>query len=212
MRLAHRLCLQMKLAALVLALSAVSPNASRADEAGARSLQFAQMVQPKPEHQPAGACTPIGLTANGEIVFPWECREIIERQRGPVSVNLPTASTNDPPSKDRPAPPNARPQDAAVPMAPAQPVAATTADRASAGDHTSSPPDANAAALLAKPLLHQQRLSAVRHKDQPVAAQLRPASGAVIRTSSKETSNKDTSNKDPSNKDKFALQRGAPQK
>jgi len=31
---------------------------------------------------------PIGLTAKGELVFPWDCREIIERERGPVSVDL----------------------------------------------------------------------------------------------------------------------------
>jgi len=206
MRLAHRLCFSMKLAALVLTLSVVSLNASRADDASVRGLQFAQMTQSKPEHQPTGACTPIGLTANGEIVFPWECRETIERQRGPVSVNLPTASTNDPPSKDQLAAPNARPEDAVVPMAPAQPVAATT------GDHASSPPDVNAAALPAKPLLHRRRFSAARHKDQPAAAQLRPAAGAIAKTSNKEASNKETSNKDVSNKDKVALQRGAPQK
>ncbi len=33
---------------------------------------------------------PIGLTAGGEIVFPWECRELIEKQRGPISAAIPT--------------------------------------------------------------------------------------------------------------------------
>jgi hypothetical protein len=184
----------MKLATLVLILCAVSLSASRADDASVRSLQFAQTTPSKPEHQPTGACTPIGLTANGDIVFPWECREIIEKQRGPVTVNVPTVPS-DPPSKDSPASPNARPEEAVAPPDAAQPMVAT------AGDHASSPPDANAT-LTAKPLAHRQRFSAVRHKGQPTTTQPRPAVGAVIKVS----------NKDTSNKDKVALQRGAPPK
>jgi hypothetical protein len=34
------------------------------------------------EDVPPGGCMPIGLTASGEIVFPIQCRELIERQRG----------------------------------------------------------------------------------------------------------------------------------
>jgi hypothetical protein len=37
---------------------------------------------------PSGSCMPIGVTAAGELVFPWECREVIERERGPVSLDL----------------------------------------------------------------------------------------------------------------------------
>jgi hypothetical protein len=33
---------------------------------------------------PPGGCTPIGLTAQGDLVFPMQCRELIERKRGPV--------------------------------------------------------------------------------------------------------------------------------
>jgi len=203
-RRAYRLCFSMKLATLVLILSTVSLSAARADDASVRSLQFAQMTQSKPEHQPTGACTPIGLTANGDIVFPWECREIIEKQRGPVTVNVPTVPS-DPSARDQPAPLNARSEDAVAPPVPAQPTVATT------GDHASSPPDANAA-LTAKPLAHRQRFSAVRHKDQPATTQPHPAVGAVVKVSSKDTANKDTTSKDTSNKDKVALQRGAAQK
>jgi hypothetical protein len=28
---------------------------------------------------------PIGLTARGDLVFPLQCRELIERERGPIS-------------------------------------------------------------------------------------------------------------------------------
>jgi hypothetical protein len=34
------------------------------------------------EDVPPGGCMPIGLTASGEIVFPIQCKEFIERQRG----------------------------------------------------------------------------------------------------------------------------------
>jgi hypothetical protein len=43
---------------------------------------------PQPESQtgsiPPGGCTPIGFTARGDLVFPLQCRELIERERGPV--------------------------------------------------------------------------------------------------------------------------------
>jgi hypothetical protein len=34
---------------------------------------------------PPGGCMPIGLTARGDLVFPMQCRELLERQRGPVT-------------------------------------------------------------------------------------------------------------------------------
>jgi hypothetical protein len=78
----------MKLAALVLILSALAPCEVRAEDAIAQN-RLAQMEQPKPGNQlPAGSCMPIGLTARGDIVFPWECRELIEQQRGPISEDI----------------------------------------------------------------------------------------------------------------------------
>src|SRR5690242_20816926 len=75
----------MKLAALVAVLAVVSLPDARAEEASAKT---------------AGSCMPIGLTASGEVVFPWDCRAIIEKQRGPVSVNVPPPSA-DPSAKDQ---------------------------------------------------------------------------------------------------------------
>src|ERR1700730_11622949 len=40
---------------------------------------------------PPGACMPIGLTASGEIVFPIQCKEFIERQRGKAVEQKPAA-------------------------------------------------------------------------------------------------------------------------
>jgi hypothetical protein len=35
---------------------------------------------------PLGGCMPIGLTASGEIVFPIQCKEFIDRERGKAAV------------------------------------------------------------------------------------------------------------------------------
>jgi hypothetical protein len=66
----------------VLIVSAVAVGDAGAGEAGLRGQQFAQAKSSNV------SCMPIGVTAAGELVFPWECREVIERERGPVSVDL----------------------------------------------------------------------------------------------------------------------------
>ena len=43
------------------------------------------------EDVPPGGCMPIGLTASGEIVFPIQCKEFIERQRGQAVEQKPAA-------------------------------------------------------------------------------------------------------------------------
>ena len=42
------------------------------------SAAFAQ------DNVPPGGCMPIGLTARGDLVFAMQCRELIERERGPI--------------------------------------------------------------------------------------------------------------------------------
>src|ERR1035437_11175651 len=44
----------------------------------------AQAEIPKTDSVPAGGVMPIGLTARGDLVFPMQCRELLERQRGPI--------------------------------------------------------------------------------------------------------------------------------
>jgi hypothetical protein len=48
---------------------------------------------------PPGGCMPIGLTASGEIVFPIQCREFIERQRGEAVEQNPAAVEEKPAAK-----------------------------------------------------------------------------------------------------------------
>jgi hypothetical protein len=43
------------------------------------------------EDVPPGGCMPIGLTASGEIVFPIQCKELIDRQRGKAVEQKPAA-------------------------------------------------------------------------------------------------------------------------
>jgi hypothetical protein len=63
-----------------------------AEQASATKLRVAQADQPKQDDIPPGGCTPIGLTARGDIVFPWQCRDLIEKQRGPISEEVPVAA------------------------------------------------------------------------------------------------------------------------
>ena len=44
------------------------------------------------EDVPPGGCMPIGLTASGEIVFPIQCKELIDRQRGKAVEQKPAAN------------------------------------------------------------------------------------------------------------------------
>jgi len=129
----------MRVPGLVLMLSAAALGNAGAEEAILRGQQFAQAKTSNV------SCMPIGVTAAGELVFPWECREIIERERGPVSVDLsmppketalsqpppqsqPAAAVNDGP-KGQPASQSAEPQhvatipDTVAPPRPASPVA-----------------------------------------------------------------------------------------
>jgi hypothetical protein len=128
----------MKKTALVVLSIVVFCNAAIAADAIVRDGTTAQMDQPNssqasPPQADTSApnCAPIGLTARGELVFPWECRAIIERERGPVSLDIlapandlssnmakdpvqPPAGSSvaksvavDAPAKNQPTPPNA---------------------------------------------------------------------------------------------------------
>jgi hypothetical protein len=152
----------MKLAALVVMLAAMSLSDARAEDANVKS-------------QSQGSCMPIGLTASGEVVFPWDCRAIIEKQRGPVSVNAPSPS-GDPAAKDQGSEKDAAPADqtATVP-APTQPQVAATADRIPSSQETTGSP---ARPAHSRP----KRLAAVpQDKNRPVALQPAPAAAPESR-------------------------------
>src|SRR6202165_4887297 len=74
---------------------------------GAAFAQTTVTVGPSPspaapsikEDVPPGGCMPIGLTASGEIVFPIQCKEFIERQRGQAVEQKPAAVEEKPAAK-----------------------------------------------------------------------------------------------------------------
>jgi len=194
MRLGYRLYFAMKLASLILMMSVAPLSAAFAQDASIQRLQFAQASSSKSEHQPAGACTPIGLTANGDIVFPWECREIIEKQRGPISVSTPAPSSG-PSSHEQPPSPDPRKEDTVATVTTAPP-------KVDEAEGASVPSAANVAAAPAKPRSLPKRISGAgrtlpAHKGQHGGLQSHQGSGAATH---------------PSSKDRVALQRGAAQK
>jgi hypothetical protein len=75
---------------LALLLSVMSA-AALAQTTGTVNPNSAPAEPPVKEDVPPGGCMPIGLTASGEIVFPIQCRELIERQRGKAVEQKPAA-------------------------------------------------------------------------------------------------------------------------
>ena len=51
------------------------------------------------EDVPPGGCMPIGMTASGEMVFPIQCKGIIERERGKSVEQNPSAIEQKPAAK-----------------------------------------------------------------------------------------------------------------
>src|SRR5215471_5218378 len=68
------------------------------------------------DEPPPGACKPIGLTVSGEVVFPLECRDFIERHK----AMSPPMTTPPMPAESRPAAAEANPESKteAKPVAP----------------------------------------------------------------------------------------------
>jgi hypothetical protein len=57
---------------------------------------------PAVEDVPPGGCMPIGLTASGEIVFPIQCKELIERHRAAVGQSSEDKNAGNPPDNAAP--------------------------------------------------------------------------------------------------------------
>src|SRR5579863_1349582 len=75
-RVAARCCVLLTMmggAALAQTTGTVNPNPAPAEPAAKADV-------------PLGGCMPIGLTASGEIVFPIQCKEFIDRERSKAAV------------------------------------------------------------------------------------------------------------------------------
>jgi hypothetical protein len=98
---------------LVLSLTAAAGTAF-AQTLG--SVESTSKQPPDKDGVPPGGCMPIGLTASGEIVFPFACRALIERQRGIVDQQKPAARDAKPvPGEKQATPPAAFPAQATAP-------------------------------------------------------------------------------------------------
>lgn len=105
---------------------------------GAALAQTTQSIRSQPvppsdkDEVPPGGCTPIGLTASGEIVFPFTCKGFLERRRGPIEDPKPAAQAEKPAGTEK-AETAAAPALAAVPakteplLQPAEADSSTTA-------------------------------------------------------------------------------------
>jgi hypothetical protein len=80
------------LASFVLLLATAASAQPDLKPAAGMDLRSAQAELQKPDTVPAGGCMPIGLTARGDLVFPMQCREVIERERGPLPEQQPQAT------------------------------------------------------------------------------------------------------------------------
>jgi hypothetical protein len=67
------------ISALLLSVMSGAAQAQTTDPVGASPAPAQPSVS---VDVPPGGCMPIGLTASGEIVFPIQCKELIERHRG----------------------------------------------------------------------------------------------------------------------------------
>ena len=197
----------MRVSGVVLMFSVVAIGDAWAGETLLRSQQIAQMDSAKQGSSSGGSCMPIGLTAKGELVFPWDCREIIERERGPVSVDLSMPSNESTPkdpvagepaanSAARAAPKTAAPKTAAPKIA--APKAASVNDTASKEqaasqstepDHVATipdtavlPPQPSAAVELGDHRAQGKRVAARRRADtRDPRSPVQPAAAPPIR-------------------------------
>src|SRR6516162_10292507 len=122
----------------------------------------------KDDQPPPGACKPIGLTVSGEVVFPLECRDFIERHKAMTSPTTPPATPPMPP-ESRPAAAEANPESKteAKPVAPEAKPAIVEVKPATA--------EAKPATAEEKPTGSTEKPAAVEEKPATVEAKPPPA-------------------------------------
>jgi hypothetical protein len=69
----------------IIASLALMFRAALAQDTGAVPPNPTPTSAPAAEEVPPGGCMPIGITAAGEMVFPIQCKEFIEKHRGAVA-------------------------------------------------------------------------------------------------------------------------------
>jgi hypothetical protein len=130
------------LAALCCVLSMVMSGAALAQTTGTANPSSDPAQPSVKEDVPPGGCMPIGLTASGEIVFPIQCKEFIERERGKaVEQKPPTAEEK-------------------ATATPSEGVAAVEQKPAAAEEKATAAPSEGVAAMEQKPAAAEQKAAA----------------------------------------------------
>ena len=101
---------------LALLLSVMS-GAALAETTGAVNPSSTPAQPSVSEDVPPGGCMPIGMTTSGEIVFPIQCKEFIERHRGAAVEQKPALEQKPAAAETKPVAVEAKP--AAVEQRPA---------------------------------------------------------------------------------------------
>jgi hypothetical protein len=141
-------------------LLSVMGSAALAQTTGTVSPSAAPAQPSVKEDVPPGGCMPIGLTASGEIVFPIQCRELIERHRETTVEQKPAAVEQKP---------------AAVEQKPAavEEKRAASEEKPAVIEQKSIAAEDKPAAVEQKPVAEEQKPAAV--EDKPAAAEQKPA-------------------------------------
>jgi hypothetical protein len=133
----------------------------------------------KDDQPPPGACKPIGLTVSGEVVFPLECRDFIERHK----AMSPPMTTPPVPPESRPAAAEANPEakPEAKPVAPeAKPATvevkpATAEAKPATAEENPTGSTQKAATVEEKPTVEAKPPPA----EAPAAAEAKPAAAEI---------------------------------
>jgi BA14K-like protein len=135
----------------------------------------------KQEMPPPGGCTPIGLTVAGEIVFPFQCKDFIERQKAMlpkatvaqeephVTEDKPASVAEDKPAAAEDTPPAAEQKPAVADQKPA----VTSEQPAVVDDKPAAKPAESAPPELSKPSIKPSAAlpSSKRAEQKPGAEQ-----------------------------------------
>lgn len=88
-----------RIKSLLALLLSVMSSAALAQTTGALNPSPVPAQPSVNEDVPPGGCMPIGLTVSGDIVFPIQCKEFIERRRGAAVEQKPAAVEEKPAAK-----------------------------------------------------------------------------------------------------------------
>jgi hypothetical protein len=141
----------------------------------------------KDDEPPPGACKPIGLTVSGEVVFPLECRDFIERHKAMIPPTSPPTlpETRPAAAEAKPVAPEAKP--ATVEMKPATVEAkpATAEEKPTGSTEKPAAFEEKPAAVEAKPAAAEAKPAAAEAK--PAAAEAKPAAAETKPAPTEET-------------------------